>query len=379
MPATTYMVVDPRRDHSLRIPRPDRSASLGTPNACTGCHRDRDAAWAAAAARRWYGEARAGFQDFAEAFHAAESGAPGAGASLQEIAADVGRPAIVRASALARLARMPGSGTATVARAVAKDPSPLVRLAAAGLAETLPPAERLAVVTPLLADPLRNVRTEAARVLPAVPAGAMTPAQATAWNRATAEYVATLGYTADRPESRVALGTLRASQGRYAEAQAGFAGALALDDRFVPAYLNAADAHRAAGDDDSARKMLEAGLARVPDDAALHHSLGLTLVRQQQAEPALRALARAATLAPDERRYAYVLGVALHSYGRSREAIGTLERAAARWPDDRDILIALVTIQRDTGRMDAARRWAKSLLSSFPGDPEVSALAAEIG
>ena len=38
MPTTTYMVVDPRHDHSLRIPRPDLSAKLGTPNACNQCH-----------------------------------------------------------------------------------------------------------------------------------------------------------------------------------------------------------------------------------------------------------------------------------------------------------------------------------------------------
>ena len=38
MPETTYMEVDPRRDHSIRIPRPDLSVALGTPNACTRCH-----------------------------------------------------------------------------------------------------------------------------------------------------------------------------------------------------------------------------------------------------------------------------------------------------------------------------------------------------
>jgi tetratricopeptide (TPR) repeat protein len=38
MPQTTYMEVDPRRDHSIRLPRPDLSVRLGTPNACTGCH-----------------------------------------------------------------------------------------------------------------------------------------------------------------------------------------------------------------------------------------------------------------------------------------------------------------------------------------------------
>ena len=38
MPQTTYMDVDPRRDHSFRVPRPDLSVNLGTPNACTRCH-----------------------------------------------------------------------------------------------------------------------------------------------------------------------------------------------------------------------------------------------------------------------------------------------------------------------------------------------------
>ena len=38
MPATTYMAVDSRRDHSFRVPRPDLSVKFGTPNACTACH-----------------------------------------------------------------------------------------------------------------------------------------------------------------------------------------------------------------------------------------------------------------------------------------------------------------------------------------------------
>ncbi|MGE5849128.1 MAG: cytochrome c3 family protein, partial [Candidatus Methylomirabilota bacterium] len=40
-PARTYVVVNPRRDHSFRIPRPDLSVKLGTPNACTGYWRRR--------------------------------------------------------------------------------------------------------------------------------------------------------------------------------------------------------------------------------------------------------------------------------------------------------------------------------------------------
>src|SRR5262249_27010252 len=64
MPARTYMVVDRRHDHGFRVPRPDLSVKLGTPNACTDCHADKSAEWAAAAIERWYGPQRKGFQKF---------------------------------------------------------------------------------------------------------------------------------------------------------------------------------------------------------------------------------------------------------------------------------------------------------------------------
>ncbi len=37
-PEQNYMVIDGRHDHSFRLPRPDLSLSLGSPNACTQCH-----------------------------------------------------------------------------------------------------------------------------------------------------------------------------------------------------------------------------------------------------------------------------------------------------------------------------------------------------
>lgn len=46
MPTVTYMVVDPRHDHAMRIPRPDLSVKLGTPNACNDCHKDKKPSWA---------------------------------------------------------------------------------------------------------------------------------------------------------------------------------------------------------------------------------------------------------------------------------------------------------------------------------------------
>src|SRR6185369_15049074 len=111
MPTTTYMVVDPRRDHSLRVPRPGLSVTLGTPNACNNCHRANDAKWAAGAIERWYGHQPKGFQNFAETFADAEAGALNAGASLAQLAGDPAQPAIARATALEDLTRYPSRPT----------------------------------------------------------------------------------------------------------------------------------------------------------------------------------------------------------------------------------------------------------------------------
>jgi predicted CXXCH cytochrome family protein len=58
MPSKTYMGVDNRRDHSIRVPRPDLSASIGTPNACTQCHADRTANWATQRVAEWFPHGR---------------------------------------------------------------------------------------------------------------------------------------------------------------------------------------------------------------------------------------------------------------------------------------------------------------------------------
>ena len=103
MPAVTYMVVDPRHDHSFRVPRPDLAATLGSPDVCTTCHTDKSAAWAAGEIRARTGQAPAGFQTFGEAFAGADRGDPSATSLLGRIVADPMQPAIVRASAIARL------------------------------------------------------------------------------------------------------------------------------------------------------------------------------------------------------------------------------------------------------------------------------------
>ena len=122
MQARTYMVVDPRHDHSFRIPRPDLSVKLGTPNACNDCHGDKPPQWAAAAIEHWFGPDRKGFQTYAAAFHAARTDQADAAALLAAVAADSDAPAVARASALAELALHVSPANISAARSGTRRP-----------------------------------------------------------------------------------------------------------------------------------------------------------------------------------------------------------------------------------------------------------------
>ena len=131
MPAKNYMVIDARPDHSFRIPRPDLSVKIGTPNACNGCHDGKTPQWAVDAVAQWFGPNRRQEPLFGEVFAAARRGAPAALSGLDAIVADRAQPAIVRASAL-DLARLYGAAGSRLAIRAKNDPDALVRAAAAG-------------------------------------------------------------------------------------------------------------------------------------------------------------------------------------------------------------------------------------------------------
>jgi tetratricopeptide (TPR) repeat protein len=316
MKTETYMVVDPRHDHSFRIPRPDLSASLGVPNACNQCHADRKADWAAAEIRKRYPEPKPGFQGFADAFAAADRRDAAASIALTQVTANLDESAIARASAIERLARSPGENTILAAEAGLKDPSPQVRRAAIAAFEVLPPLQRRAVM-PLLSDPVRTVRMQAARTLALLADDAFdSPESLAAFRRAADEFIAAERFNADRPEHRTNLGGFFADRGEMVVAEEEYRAALRLDTRFVPAWANLADLMRLQGREIEAESILREGLELSPRDATLHHALGLSLVRQQRGPEALRELKRATDLDPRNERFAYVYEVAREELGK---------------------------------------------------------------
>lgn len=363
--ARLVMGVDSRRDHGFRVPRPDLSLELNTPNACTDCHQDQTAQWAQDAIVHWYGDQRRQGPHFATAIQAGRMGSPGALEQLRALIIDTRQPAIARATALTLVDRftdiveLPELGTAL------QDPDPLVRRAALSSLQFSAPGPPQALAIPLLEDPVLDVRLTAARLVadtPRGPAGRPTVESA----RADSLWQHYLLENLDRPESYLELATWRESRGEDQEAAAAYQSALALEPRFEAAWLNYADFLRRKANPQQAEAILRQGIANLDQPADLHLALGLLLISQGQRGSALNQLATAAKLNPDDAHLAWVYALALHDDSQNEQALEVLEKALQSHPWDRPCLQALVDISRELKQFQRGLAPAQRLLQLGP-------------
>jgi tetratricopeptide (TPR) repeat protein len=383
MPERTFMVVDPRSDHSFRIPRPDQSLALGTPNTCTDCHEDRSASWALEIVKQWdgwaVGKARRA-RHFAPALADARSGERGAMRGLLRLAGDAQQPGIARATAL-ELFRFYGptpQGERVALIDALRDEDALVRATAAGELGSIPPALRVELATPLLSDPLRAVRIGAARSLASVPDDEFSAPARARFEAALAEYTDSLEAAGDLPSSHLNLGALAAQRGDTDAALRGYATALRLDPRFLPASMNLANLYNQLGRNADSEGVLRKAITYAPDEAELHYSLGLLLAEQNRLDEAAVELAAAAARMPERARFRYNHALALQQLGRRLEAGEELREALRLDPDDPDIVRALTIFYIQQNDPKRALPHARALAELTPGDPRARQLLQRI-
>jgi len=373
MPERSYMVVDPRHDHSLRIPRPDLSRKIGTPNACNACHTDRDPAWAEAALARWFGPDRSQEAHYGEVLAAARARDPKAGPALLALARDATQPAIVRASAVELL---PGYGPDAVEALdlASSDPEEIVRLAAVRSLDALPFELRIDPARRALADPKRAIRLEAARSLGPLASDFLGPAERHALRTALGEYESLQLAAADLGSSHHNLALLAEAGGDPQRAEREYRTALRLDPGFQPARVNLATLLNKLRRNEEALALLREAREREPEDGEIHYSLGLLLAEEGQLEAAEVELARASELLGGRARIRYNHGLALQQLGRSEEALVELQAALEATPEDRDILRALVTLHAQANEWERALPHARALAQHHPGEGSRSLL-----
>ncbi|HEY4962372.1 MAG TPA: tetratricopeptide repeat protein [Terriglobales bacterium] len=378
MATKTYMVVDVRRDHSFRVPRPDFSVAYGTPNACTQCHKDKSNSWAVDTVVKWYGPNRRQEAQFVTAIEAGRRGLPNAAKALTALITDTAKPGIARATALSLLPAYLTPSALPAVQSALVDNDALVRSQAVRSLEPLSPKERVQLAAPLLTDPVRYVRIEAARLLAGTPAEQLQDAQKTALDHAIAELIASEMASAERPESHMNLALLYAQMGRPNEAESELQTALRLDPKFVPAMVNLADLYRTQQREQEGQQWLERAIAVEPNAAEPVYALGLLKIRQKNYQDALMLLAKAASLQPNNTQYSYVYAVALNSAGHADGAISVLEQAHQKRPADVQVLDGLIAFERDKGNLPAAITYAQQLVQLTPDDPSAKAMLAQL-
>ena len=299
MPEQPYMVIDARADHSLRVPRPDLSQALGTPNACSqgGCHGDKPLSWSVDAFTRWYGQAKK--PHYGPTLAAGRDGGPEARGDLVRLAGDALYPAIVRATALSLLGQYPGEESTRAFAVDLADPEPLMRHTAINSVVTASPEELVELVAPLLFDPMKAVRMQAAVQLADVPDQLLKPYQREALSEALAEYRMAMEHSLDFAFAGHNLGNLAARLGDMAEAERYYRTAVSIDDLFYPAKANLAVLLNGQGRNGEAETLLRSILDAYPEQYEVAYSLGLLLAEMGRYIEAESYLSQAAAGMPE--------------------------------------------------------------------------------
>lgn len=279
MPERTYMGTDGRRDHSFRIPRPDLASATRSPDACTDCHDDKDAAWAARKIEEWYPDSSHRGPQFGEVFAAARVQLQSQTEALIGIVEHEGLPGIVRASALELLSEMMDEGVATRLASQLNDPDPLVRVAAVSAQSAAGIEERMQRLVPRLSDDTRAVRIRAARVMLDVPAGAISAEVEDALRDAMTEWQSSLMAKADFPETQMVLGGVGLTTRNFRYAVSAFEEVVRLDPQIVQGWTMIARIKDALGDPKGAADAIDRGLKKNPGD------IELTVMRGEMALP----------------------------------------------------------------------------------------------
>ncbi len=346
MPSRTYMTVDPRRDHSFRVPRPDLATDVRNP--CTTCHEDKSNQWAAEAIAMHHGEQRPA-SSFAALLTQNES-------ALAQLAERKDAPSMLRATALADLARGRTWHSRQVIEQGLSSEVGIVRIGALRALNRLAPQTRARHLQRAYTDPLLAVRLEAAAQAIALRERPIPVA-------VVQEYRDAQRLNAETPEAMINLAALAAHNEDWATSEQRLRDALKIEPDYVPGLINLADLLRSTGRDFEGKAHLIRATEISTPTADAFYALGLWYARNQQAELATQSLLSATNLAPSEASFFYGYLLALHGQGETQRALAELETAlATRFAQSTQLVYLAATLNRDTGQLSAARHWSQRLV-----------------
>ncbi len=377
MPGQYYMGVDFRRDHSMRIPRPDLTIELGTPNACNSqCHTDKTPQWAESFTKKWYGLKRR--PQFGETFSKAINGDTTSIQGLINWTADSLNPPIIRAAATQYMGGFPTRKTVEVLKKMLHDKSALVRSEAVRSFPNFDSKQFINYIAPLLNDSVRMVRLDATFVMSSVPAKAFDTATKRIFNKNVNEYIKVMSYSADFAASRVNMANLYTNLGEYKKAEENFLEAIRIDNLFYPAKVNLAMLYNKQGKNDKTEKLLKEVLTQNPDLSDVYYSLGLLMAEKKDYQSSASYLQKASELMPDRPRVFYNLALVLQYLQRNNEAEQAFLKVNQLAPQNSDYLAALIDFYLKSGNTKKAREHLVQWATMHPEDQSAQQLIKKL-
>jgi tetratricopeptide (TPR) repeat protein len=362
-----YMGVDYRRDHSFRIPRPDLTMSIGTPNACNDCHTNKSAAWSQGNIEKWYGTKKR--PHYGETFAAAQKQDHRSISDLVLYAGNELFPLMVRATSIQLLGNYDDSSSTKAIERALNDPASLVRQTAVINYHSANPGSFVKHLAPLLNDPVLGIRTEAAIRLTEVPENLLTEASKKALNEAMTEYINMNLYVSDFPGGRYNLGVMYANKGNLEMAAKSYEEALKIDGLFNRAKVNLAMVYNQQGKNDEAEKLLREVLIENPELNETNYSLALLLAEKGNIDESRKYFIKAAALMSENPRIVYNLALLENTRGDAVSAEKYLIQAINKQPDNYDFLYAITTFYLEHKQNQKAAVYARQLAEKYPDNP----------
>jgi Tfp pilus assembly protein PilF len=364
MPERTYMVIDERADHSFRIPRPDLSLQLGTPNACNRCHHDKTRQWADQWFTKWYGPGRRAHYGttLAKGRQAEEAVYQG----LVELAVDPLYPVIVRSTALSLLSAYPGEKTQQAYELALIDREALIRRMAVDHLNLPDLQHQTALLASMLYDPVKAVRVEAARRLAEIPDTQLNEDQQVVFAVALAEYQKSMEYSADFAFGRYNLGNLHTALNDPDNAVRNYRAAIKIDHLFYPAKVNLAMLYNQMGQNSEAEMLLRDVVQSHPELYDIQYSLGLLLAEEKKYAEAAHYLQQAVQGMPRRARAHYNLGLLQQHLQQDADAEASLLKAQGLEPANLEYLYALADFYIKRQYWQKAKRIAVKMIDQHP-------------
>ena len=372
MPGRYFMGVDYRRDHSMRIPRPDLSDNLGTPDACTQCHTDQTSDWATSYTSKWYPESN--LSHFGETFFLAEQRDTAAIVPLLDLIKNELTSPLVKATATSYLTYYQNREVLSKSRELLTDDEALVRREAIRSFVPNDLNDMVQSLSPLLFDPTKMVRMEAAYLLSSIPADDFDSVHKRQLEATIAEYIEAMEYSADFAASRHNLGNVYNNLGQTNKAINNYQEAINIDNQFFPAKVNLAMVYNGIRKNKEAELLLKEVANSNPNDGNIQYSLGLLLAEEKKYVEAIVYLKNAASLMPSNARVFYNLGLLQDFMDDKTGAENSLLTAKNIQPDNLSFQVALIDFYLKHKQFSKAKPLALEFKQSNPNDPSADQL-----